>query len=96
MPILRTSSISFLDMDNSSKDCVRSGAVKVHHGLGSFSLFTAPLEDAVHLLLGVDLNFFQTLNNHNPLLVSVLLRSQDVSSTAKRRSKVVPKSFGHT
>ena len=96
MPILRTSSISFLDMDNSSKDCVRSGAVKVHHGLGSFSLFTALLEDAVPLLLGVDLNFFQTLNNHKPLLVSVLLRSQDVSSTAKRRSKVVPKSFGHT
>ena len=52
----------FLDVDGDGEDCVRPGAVSVHHGLCSFPLLTAPLEDAVHLLLGVDLDFLKTLH----------------------------------
>ena len=55
----------FLDVDGDGEDCVRSGAVSVHHGLGSFPLLTASLEDAVHLLLGVDLDFLEALNKRH-------------------------------
>ena len=52
---------SLLDMNSDSEYCVRPGAVSVHHSLSSFPLLASPLEDAVHLRLGVDLDFLETL-----------------------------------
>ena len=51
----------FLDVDSDSKDCVRPGTARVHQSLRCATLLASPLEDAVHLGLGMDLDLLQTL-----------------------------------